>query len=773
MKRFLAYYPLIFIIIVWGIFTAPFFINNTSPFPAKFQNVFFAPWNAYPELGGPAKNQSMPDIIGQIYPWRSFTIEVWKSGAIPLWNPYSFSGTPHLANYQSAVLSPLNLGFLVFPFVDFWTILIVLQPLFAGIFTFLYLRALKLSNLPGLISSISFMFCGFIVSWMNYGTLAYAILFLPLALYAIEKYFQKLKFRFAILLSATIPLSFFSGHFQISIYFFLFIFAYLLFKFIQTKKKSITSTLLISVLFGLLLSSPQLFPSVELYLQSFRSTIFAKTEVIPWGYLPTLIAPDFFGNPVTGNDWFGHYAEWNAYIGVIGLFFSVYSIFSKRKDLVFFFITVGLISILLAFQSPLLDLLVYLKVPVISTSATGRIIVLFSFSASILAGLGMEKLYLDVINKKYKEIIILILLFMLIFVALWGIVFLKLYIPIEKIPIASSNLRLPSAIFFIFIMTVLGSFFLKKRNARFLLFLFLVIISSLELLRFAFKWQPYDSKKRVFIDTNVSKFFPKIAGFNRVFGNLGAEGTMYYHLQSTEGYDAVYIRKYGQFVASLDNGKLKDSFRSVVAYPKNGKYTLKGANLLGIKYIIHKTSDGQQVWAFPFWRYNPESIKLLFNDGHYQVLENKNAFPRVFAVNSVITEKDPQKILDKMFDSKTDLKKTAVIEEDLNTQIGSGSAKIIDYKANKVILLTKSKKSTFIVLTDVYYPGWKAYVNGKETKIFRTDFTFRGVVVPAGDNTVEFTYKPITFSLGVLTAIIGMVGIFTLYLFNNLRNKTV
>src|SRR4029079_982063 len=130
---------------------------------------------------------------------------------------------------------------------------------------------------------------------------------------------------------------------------------------------------------GLLLSSPQLLPSIEFYANSVRSELFTKTEVIPWAYVPTFLAPDIFGNPVTRNAWFGHYAEWNAYIGLIPLLLAFFA-FGKRSREVIFFGSVAIITVLLAFQTPLLDLLVAARVPVLSTSAASRIIVLFSFS---------------------------------------------------------------------------------------------------------------------------------------------------------------------------------------------------------------------------------------------------------------------------------------------------------------------------------------------------------------------------------------------------------
>ena len=161
----------------------------------------------------------MPDIITQIYPWKNFTIEALKTGQIPLWNPYGFSGTLHLAYYQSAVLSPFNLLFFLLPFVDAWSLLVLLQPLSAGIFMYLFVRSLKRSQAASLISSISFMFCGFIVVWMDYATLAYAIAFY-LALFCIEKYYE-LKNKILSTAVHKSPLIIFSGHFQIGIYFLL------------------------------------------------------------------------------------------------------------------------------------------------------------------------------------------------------------------------------------------------------------------------------------------------------------------------------------------------------------------------------------------------------------------------------------------------------------------------------------------------------------------------------------------------------------------------
>ena len=282
-KYFSKFWPVIFIILIWFVFSSPYFLNNRAPFPSTYQVNNFAPWSANSQFWGPVKNGAMPDIITQIYPWRHLTIEIWKSGSVPLWNPYSFSGTPLLANYQSGALSPFNILFFIFPFVDAWSILVLLQPFLAGLFMYLFARSLKISEVGSLMSSVSFMFCGFITSWMGYATLGYAILFLPLALFCIEKYYVSKKNIFLFLLSLSIPLSFFSGHFQISLYFLIIVLAYIIYKAIVSRNIHNTLYIILYTCFGLLLTSPQVLPSIELYLASFRSSFF-QTNGIPMQY---------------------------------------------------------------------------------------------------------------------------------------------------------------------------------------------------------------------------------------------------------------------------------------------------------------------------------------------------------------------------------------------------------------------------------------------------------------------------------------------------------
>ncbi len=765
MKKFLfRFWPVIFIFLAWFIFSAPYFVSGKIPYASTYQVNFFSPWSAYPQFASPVKNNAMPDVIGQIYPWKHFTIETLKTGQIPLWNPYSFSGTPHLANYQSAVLSPFNLLFFLLSFVDAWSVLVLLQPLLAGIFMYLLMRALNVKKTGSMISSIAFMFCGFITTWLGYATLGYAILFLPLAIFSIEKFYASGKIRYLFLLSLTIPLSFFSGHFQISLYFFVFVVFYVIFKFFQTKNIPNTLYLIPYTFLGLLLSLPQILPSIELYSQTLRSTLFQKGEIIPWGYLSTFIAPDFFGNPVTRNDWFGHYAEWNAYIGLVPLMLSFYSLLNIKNTRTVFFTISAILALLLAFQTPVLDLLINSRIPVLSTSAASRIIVLFSFSFAILSGFGLEYLLEDIKSKRFRKTLLWLFGFTTIFLILWLVVFLKLLIPVDKITIAKQNLILPTIIFFLFAFCILFLLTQEKlklnKNIKYAFHFLIIILVAFDLLRFAAKWQAFDPKNLAFIDIPTTRGLRNISGYERAVGNYGAEVSAYYSLPSLEGYDAVYIRRYGEFIASLSDGRIKESARSVVSLPRDGANTLKAVNLLGVKYIVHKISDGNNVWAFPYWEYPKNTFSLIYSDDKYQVYKNNGAYPRAFLVNKYKTENDSQKTLDAMFADNFDPRKEIVLSK--NPKIPTvlnfkGDASIFKYAPNQVIVRTSANSNSLLFLSDAYYSGWKAYVDNKESEIYLADNAFRAVSVPAGNHIVTFTYSPLSLKAGILGAGLGIV----------------
>ena len=766
--------PIIFIVFIWLIFSKPFFIDSKIPYPSSLQVNHFSLWSEYPAFWGPIKNPSIPDVVNQIMPWKKLTIDTLKNGDVPFWNPYSFSGTPHLANYQSSTFSITNLFFFIFSFNNAWGLAVLIQPLLAAVFMYLFIRSIKLSVWAGLISSISFMFCGFITVWMSYTTLSLAISFLPLALFSIEKFYIKNQIKFLILLSLATSFSLFSGHFQTGLYFLIFVFAYILFKFYEIRNKAQLMQTIMFAIFGIFISLPQILPSVELYKEAVRSTVFQKIEPVSIRYLPTLLAPDFYGNPVTRNKFFGNYIEWSMFLGTIPALLGLYSISSKSKKILFFFVA-GIASLIFSLNTPVLDLIVGLKIPVISTSAVGRILVLFSFSFSVLAAFGFDILLNDIKMKRRRKIIYWFAFFSLIFSILWLIIISKQVG--ENYLVSLKNFILPT---FMFAVLVLGSFaaLFKKKLLKIFIFL-IVILVAFDMLRFTKKWQPFEGEEFVFPKTPVISKLVSFGNIERTYGRFGAEGNVYFQIQGTEGYDPLYIGRYGQFLESLDDGKINLSPRSGANFPITAHYSPKIFDFMGIKYILEKRLDKGTVWGFPFEKFPKDKFNLIYREKNYFIYENKDAFPKAFLVGNYDVIPDDQKIIDKVLNKDFDLRTSAVLEKDpkiKNDQDLTGNTKIIKYEPNRVIIEIDVNREALLVLSDNYYPGWRAKVNGKEKEVLRTNYTFRGVAIPKGKNRVEMYYDPRSFKLGLVIALFSIVsiGIITAKRYTNgikIRNK--
>jgi uncharacterized membrane protein YfhO len=90
--------------------------------------------------------------------------------------------------------------------------------------------------------------------------------------------------------------------------------------------------------------------------------------------------------------------------------------------------------------------------------------------------------------------------------------------------------------------------------------------------------------------------------------------------------------------------------------------------------------------------------------------------------------------------------------------VSGGEVEILSESNNRLALQVEVAEDNLLVLSDTYYPGWKAFVNGKKTKIYRADYNFRAIPLTAGTHRVEFVYDPISFELGAGATLLGIMG---------------
>lgn len=183
----------------------------------------------------------LPDLIEdgeglvQHFPLRILTAQVVKSGSWPLWNPYRLSGFPLLADIEVGSLYPLNILFFFLSPVIAFNSFMYLRYLLAGIFTFLYLRSLKVKEVGALFSGIAFMFSGFLVTHLGHVSCQNAAIWLPLIFLSLEKIHQKPSFNYLALGVLALGLQILAGFPQISVYTAIVILLYLVF----FRKKSL------------------------------------------------------------------------------------------------------------------------------------------------------------------------------------------------------------------------------------------------------------------------------------------------------------------------------------------------------------------------------------------------------------------------------------------------------------------------------------------------------------------------------------------------------
>jgi len=220
-------YLALLIVFIVSLFFYPLFFQGKLPIPADtivglyhpFRDLYSA---EYPN-GIPFKNFLITDPVRQQIPWRFISLEIIKEKELPLWNPYAFSGYPLLGNFQSAVFNPLNIFILLLPFWLGWTIIVFLQPILAALFMFYYLAYLRLTKIASFLGGVTFAFSGFMIAWLEWGTLGYVLAFVPLILLSMEHLIKQWTRRWAAVFTLSAIIQVFSGHLQVWFYTFILI----------------------------------------------------------------------------------------------------------------------------------------------------------------------------------------------------------------------------------------------------------------------------------------------------------------------------------------------------------------------------------------------------------------------------------------------------------------------------------------------------------------------------------------------------------------------
>jgi hypothetical protein len=158
---------------------------------------------------------------------------------------------------------------------------------------------------------------------------------------------------------------------------------------------------------------------------------------------------------------------------------------------------------------------------------------------------------------------------------------------------------------------------------------------------------------------------------------------------------------------------------------------------------------------------------LVYQSHGVNIFQNENVFPRAFVVYQVVGVSDFDEAVEILSDPEVDLRQTGVVEnlpmekkksiDENNQQMQSVAGSTRQVKSGELEVTVNTRAPGLLIVTDQYYPGWKAYVDGKSTPIYAVNGIFRGVFLEEGEHKVQFKYRPLSFIIGAITSSISLL----------------
>lgn len=527
-----------------------------------------------------------------------------------------------------------------------------------------------------------------------------------------------------------------------------------------------------------------------------------------WSFSPlemmTFIVPSFVG--FGGATYWGPmgYTDYPLYMGILPLFLIGIAFILRRDKTTWFFSGIALFAVLVSFgrNFPLLYWPMYKFLPFFNKFRVPSMIhILLDISVIVVAVIGLDallKLRNHLGQKGYTQkvktittyffifggICLLILFYLLIGESAYG----KLAAEYDTIKRYSAqgypmnvlkNQIIRPAFelarkdgFKMFIFLALGGgaviAFLKNRFSRLALITTLLFLTIVDLWWADFRIisDKYEKNRRsriqesesYFAETSAVKFFKaqKQHNYFRIFNiDQNKENWYMYHLiENVDGYHAAKLRIY------------QEAREALLYHPIM-------LTMLNTRYIVSKQDklpSGYQMYQ----------LLLNFKNQPVKVFESPYALPRAFFVQKdtvfmapeAMTEDEDRykqhrdRIFNFMKSGKFLPHITAILEEEPPFAIEAGENKrvqINSYDIHEIQLEAEVQKPAHLVLSEIYYPaGWKAYVNGKETKIYKTNYFLRSIFLEPGKHSIKFVFKPGSFTIGLWLSLLTFIALVTI-----------
>ncbi|HZQ07211.1 MAG TPA: YfhO family protein [Anaerolineae bacterium] len=705
----------------------------------------------------PADRAQFPpgDFTDQFYAFRLYEMRALAQGRIPLWSENFNSGHPFLADIQSAVFYPpalMNILLNSALFNSFSLFALELEALLhfylAGAFTYLFARRVLLRSvndstqpvntlslitivrISAFTAALVFTFGGYLTS---YPSLQLAILetaaWLPLALYFLtpSPSAPSSVVRPPSLIAAGIVLGVaaLAGHPQTFLFVLAVCIIYFLFIYWQawgrrTALRVVAAiTLLVLIAFGI--AAVQLIPAVEYQQLSTREALsFADAAK----GLPTLdvlqfILPGYasaFASPL--------------YVGILSLWLALAALLRRGRARVFWGL-VALGALLISFGFYVFAYVVlYLFVPGAALFRDQeRAAFSVSFALAMLAAYGMRDVLSSFDVKRFRTFYWLLPAGAIVtFVLLIAFFIAGAQNPQGRLSFLGDRAGL-MLIQFGLASLLVGLYLRNVLNAR--VFAVLAIVLILFDL-----WSVNEpaNKGRVqerFPDDPLISAVKADGGLFRVAADenlLPGHFGIAYGLQDIGGISPLRLANYDEFL------KLPEDIRM---------------RLLNVKYVFTQSAPQQD-----------EAITA--SDEGTNVLERQNSLPRAWLVGESMVEADDARALQRIASPQFDPLQQAVVSLPvpftLDARAVQGNVVVTQYAAERLAMDVNAPADGLLVVSENFYPGWRATVDGEAVDILRADVTLRAIPIRAGQHHGEMWYDPLSFKVGAGISVITILA---------------
>jgi hypothetical protein len=701
------------------------------------------------------------DFLYFSYPVRNFAATSVATGSMPLWNPYTFNGMPFLADIQTTVFYlPCMLlslftagGRLTFYSLEF---MVIAHYVLAGASMFYLARSFGLRNFPALFAAAAYMLSGFMIVHAIHQQIITMVAWYPLILLFFRNALTRKEWSWAFLTALVLGHSILAGYPQLSLYFYFFLFVYFLFELLTTYhgrelvSRAALMTMLkagIIVALSVALAMIQLLPTYEMSSLSQRAQITyekATEGTLAWSQLLTLYFPKLFGTAgANGYNYWGPGTYWYfwetcIYLGALPLLLTVLSAaLLKRNKYVAFFWGYALFSLVFALgNNVFVHRLFYDFVPGFSTFRNpARMGIFLTFATSLLSGFALNHLFYGERNvRSNRQLLMLLGGTVGVGLLVWLLV-LSGSIPgaIASLRNAQQALALVRKEAFVSLLVLVVSGILLfalirgvgVRGVRFAL----IPVFLIDMLLFGGtqNTSPTDPKD----------YFGRTEGLLKFFKEEGQSEIFRINTRNSQG--MIMDRNQGM----IDRIFMMEGYTPLALQRTYAPLTSVDYmyDLLNVKY---KTVTNEQAQTL-------------------SIARHATYFPRAFFLFQTYVVHSEAELIAYLKSPEFNHRTTAVLEKDPSFTLAptqgepQWSARITRYENNDIELDLSTDRDGLLVLSEIFYPGWKAYIDGKETEIFRTDYNLRGVFVPHGSHKGIVRFEPASYIHGLWITLVTLV----------------